>query len=202
VTCFPFTRFNQFTLKYLNPLLFRIQRIDWRKRGFFFGFFLLLVWIFQQHVDKKWRKFIKCKNWWNVNSNLWGKSSVPTRTFKLRIKTFPSFNLNIKTFYQTKSWLFLVYVIHICHPIFKLGYLSSTIFFLFQKYSLIFIQRSVCVWSRKTLILKLSIKQNRIRTDINNNSDLNSFKFWKIHTKSKKKHVTILHKISLPFSNM
>ena len=30
-----------------------------------------------------------------------------------------------------------------------------------------------------TLILKLSIKQNRIRTDINNNSDLNSFKFCK-----------------------
>ena len=28
-----------------------------------------------------------------------------------------------------------------------------------------------------TLILKLSIKQNRIRTDINNKSDLNSFKF-------------------------
>ena len=28
-----------------------------------------------------------------------------------------------------------------------------------------------------TLILKLAIKQNRIRTDINNNSDLNSEKF-------------------------
>jgi hypothetical protein len=43
------------------------------------------------------------------------------------------------------------------------------------------------------LILKLSIKQNRIRTVINNNSDLNSFKFWKIHTKKKqKKHVTFL----------
>jgi hypothetical protein len=26
VTCFPFTRFNQFTLKYLNPFLFRIQK--------------------------------------------------------------------------------------------------------------------------------------------------------------------------------
>jgi hypothetical protein len=34
-------------------------------------------------------KFIKCENWWNVNSNLWRKSSVPTRSFKLRIKTYP-----------------------------------------------------------------------------------------------------------------
>jgi hypothetical protein len=30
-------------------------------------------------------------------------------------------------------------------PIFKLGYLSSTIFFLFQKYSLIFLYNAVCV---------------------------------------------------------
>ena len=57
--------------------------------------------------------------------------------------------INSASFLLTCCWLFLVYVINICHPIFKLGYLSSTIFFLFQKYSLIFIQRSVCVWSRK-----------------------------------------------------
>jgi hypothetical protein len=179
-SCFPFTRFNQFTLKYLNPFLFRIQRIAWRKRGKVYillkdklilckivTFFFLLVWIFQNLKEFKSELLLmsvlipfclidSIKESFNIKvekgnvlmRNL--KDLVGTEDYLNRLElTFHQFLhlINFASFLSTCCWLFLVYVINIniCHPIFKLGYLSSIIFFLFQKYSLIFIQRSVCV---------------------------------------------------------
>jgi hypothetical protein len=89
------------------------------------------------------------------------KVLVGTEDFLHRLElTFHQFLhlINFASFLSTCCWLFLVYVINICHPIFKLGYLSSTIFFLFQKYSLIFIQRSVCVWSQN-IYFKVQVRR-------------------------------------------
>ena len=126
-------------------------------------FCLLLVWIFQNLKEFKSELLLmsvlirfcliesfnfKVEKGNVLMCNL--KDLVGTEDFLNRLElTFHQF-LHLINFASICCWLFLVYVIHICHPIFKLGYLSSTIFFLFQKYSFV-IQRSVCVCDHEHL---------------------------------------------------
>jgi hypothetical protein len=152
-------------------------------------FFLLLVWIFQNLKEFKSELLlmsvlirfclidgikesfnIKVEKGYVLMRNL--KDLVGTEDFLNSLElTFHHFLhlINFASFLSTCCWLFLVYVIHICHPIFKLRYLSSTIFFLFQKYGLIFIQRSVCVWSRK---MYFKVQVSRFILSFNNSHEI------------------------------
>ena len=161
VTCFPFTRFNQFTLEYPNVPFQNTKNILNKTRKIYIllkgklilckivtCFLLLLVWIFQNLKEFKSDLLlmsvlirfcliesfnIKVEKGYVLMRNL--KDLVGTEDFLNRLElTFHQFLhlINFASFLSTCCWLFLVYVIHICHPIFKLGYLSSTIFFLFQ----------------------------------------------------------------------
>ena len=154
-------------------------------------FFLLLVWIFQNLKEFKSELLlmsvlirfclidgikesfnIKVEKGYVLMRNL--KDLVGTEDFLNSLElTFHHFLhlINFASFLSTCCWLFLVYAINIniCHPIFKLGYLSSIIFFLFQKYSLIFIQRSVCVWSRR---IYFKVQVSRFIFFLNNSHEI------------------------------
>ena len=129
-------------------------------------FFLLLVWIFQNLKEFKSELLlmsvlirfcliesfnIKVEKGYVLMRNL--KDLVGTEDFLNRLElTFHLFLhlINFASFLllSTCCWLFLVYVIHICHPIFKLGYLSSTIFLFISEIQFDF-YTTQCVWSRK-----------------------------------------------------
>ena len=129
-------------------------------------FCLLLVWIFQNLKEFKSELLLmsvlipfclidSIKESFNIKVEKGNvlmrniKDLVGTEDYLNRLElTFHQFLhlINFASFLSTCCWLFLGYVINICHPIFKLGYLSSTILFSFQKYSLIFYTtQCVCV---------------------------------------------------------